>query len=648
MQPPIGRDAEINWAITTIDAGIPAEFHARCGFGKTTLLRYLVQRLGPEAGRPGVYVVAGRQHAADLLHQIAQQVGGPGGLALSGSIVAVDDLDCSDEQLTTLLEALHGCAVLVGAAQPTLGFRGRSMALSGLTVAGARTLVADDLGRSLTGDEAAAVARLTAAVRGQPLHLRQAAALVRAGEATFAGLARTPHLLDEKSHNRFSGPARRALQALALLAGAFLPANLVAAITDLNEASEALQDLWRAHIVERTDNQTFDRFMLPVCRAATYRAEAMRYLDLGQAAQIIADWLAGQDPRADTTLDVASAALTLAEELAQQHDWTSVLALAQALEPIMRLAGRTEAWRQVIDLATAASHGTTTGGTSPRRVPKFGRPLAIVAGVVALVLAVGAVRAAADAVVKFLAKPTSSPTVTPQPSPPPTAGPSGPTPTPSQTPSPPRSTVTTSPSRPDGEPPTVDPQGRDFGQQPVGTGAKQTFTVRNPTRQTMTIKDVRVDNQNFALGGTACRGQQLEPTAKCQITVDFRPNAIGPHQGQLVVVDGQGHQAAANLSGKGTATLTVRIVNLKGNTGNGLGTVKDDKGLVSCTKICHVTIDDAGKTNVTLTEIPPPFHGPDGIVFVEWRGACTGEAPTCPVTVTKDRTVTAVFNFRVG
>jgi hypothetical protein len=655
MRLPIGRDIHINWAVANIGTNAPVEFNAPCGFGKTTLLRYLAERLGHETGRPVVYLVAGWQHPSDLLHQIAERFGGPGGLPRWRPIVAVDDLDGSDQQVTVLMEALRDCTVIVGAERRRLDYPGRSVTLPGLSGGAACTLVADDLGRSLTADEAATVRRLATALHGNPLHLRQAAALVRAGEASLADLARAPRTLDEMSRGRLSGPARRAVQTLALLAGAFLPADLVAALSDLDQATEALRELRTAHIVEQDTGSGSDRFMLPVCRATAYRTLAMQYLDLGEATRIIAHWLAGQDPQADTTLDVAGAALTLADELAERREWTSVLAVTRALEPIMRLAGRMQAWQHLVDLGVTASHeigalvseahftrqrdgDSQTAGTSPRRWPNLGRPVAVLAGVVAVVIAVGVLRAGADGGIDIVAEPTSTPT----PGPRSTTGP------PSSPPKPPGPTVTSSPPGPVVEAPSVNPDRRDFGKQAVGVATRWTFTITNPNHQTLTVNDVRVEGESFAIGAQRCRGQRLRPTATCEVTVVFRPNAAGPQQGQLTIIDRQGHRSAATLAGKGIAILTIRVVDLKGNNTQDIGTVKDDRGLVNCTNICRVTIDDPTKTDVRLTEVPPPFHGPDGIVFIEWRGACTGSAATCPVTVGKNVTVTAVFNFIVG
>jgi List-Bact-rpt repeat protein len=44
-------------------------------------------------------------------------------------------------------------------------------------------------------------------------------------------------------------------------------------------------------------------------------------------------------------------------------------------------------------------------------------------------------------------------------------------------------------------------------------------------------------------------------------------------------------------------------------------------------------------TTVTLTAIPPA-----GKTFANWSGACSGTAPTCSVSISKDTSVQANFN----
>ena len=157
---------------------------------------------------------------------------------------------------------MFGCATRVPVRS------GSSHDLPGLPVDAALSLLEADLGRPLTSQELPAARDLAAAVDGQPLHLKQAAALVREGSHSLAALARQaaadPVVLDRLSISSLTDGERRALAVLAFAAGALLPPELVDVIGQAAQLGECLSALRRKGLAE----QRRDRFGLPVCKAA--------------------------------------------------------------------------------------------------------------------------------------------------------------------------------------------------------------------------------------------------------------------------------------------------------------------------------------------------------------------------------------------
>ena len=214
----LGRNREAADAFATIAVGRPAEFYAACGYGKTTLLRYVVAAAAQRGLAPScIYLRADGDRVGDLLQdlvtrlyvfdrpvKLTQEECGQL-LGQVSAIVAIDDLRVSDDQLGYLLEVLSGCSLVIGSAQPVLGRRGSSRQLDGLPDESALALVAGNLGRPLAAEEVAAAGSLVTAVDGQPLHLRQCAALAREGRHTLRALARQaagdPEILDRLSIN---------------------------------------------------------------------------------------------------------------------------------------------------------------------------------------------------------------------------------------------------------------------------------------------------------------------------------------------------------------------------------------------------------------------------------------------------------------
>src|SRR5207244_7132277 len=86
-----------------------------------------------------------------------------------------------------------------------------------------------------------------------------------------------------------------------------------------------------------------------------------------------------------------------------------------------------------------------------------------------------------------------------------------------------------------------------------------------------------------------------------------------------------------------TATFNVQQFTLTVTPGGtGSGTVTSSDGLISCPGTCTATYNSGA--NVTLTAAAG-----SGSTFGGWGGSCTGTSPTCPVTMSGARSVTATF-----
>jgi hypothetical protein len=91
---------------------------------------------------------------------------------------------------------------------------------------------------------------------------------------------------------------------------------------------------------------------------------------------------------------------------------------------------------------------------------------------------------------------------------------------------------------------------------------------------------------------------------------------------------------AAALELRSTSSTSFPLTVTK--AGAGTGTVTSSPAGISCGATCSASY--ASGTVVTLTEVPDA-----GSTFGGWSGDCTGTAPTCPVTMSAARNVTATF-----
>ena len=358
----LGRDQELDQIRQAVLQLGPIQFYASCGFGVTTLLRYVA------AGRPGVsvsapylYLRVGDGPLPDVLHQLVSAAFASEGtirptlslsaqlLATLQAVVVLDDVRSDPEVISYLVTAMPGCSVVVGAARHLLkDGSAPSHRLSGLPEDAGLALLARDLARPVNTNELPAARRLWSAVEGQPLHLRQAAALVRAAEHTFAELAaaaeRDPESLDRLAIDALPNPQRRVLAVLALAAGALLPPDLVSAMASVADIREAISDLHAHGLAERHE----DRFGLPICKVDTYRPQLLTYVDAGSAARELIRWLTSRDPADQVSLSVAEAAMSLIGFAAEQGDLRTVVALVRVVEPILTLAGRWQVYSHAL------------------------------------------------------------------------------------------------------------------------------------------------------------------------------------------------------------------------------------------------------------------------------------------------------------
>ncbi|GGL10560.1 hypothetical protein [Mangrovihabitans endophyticus] len=353
-----GRQRYVDQAVNAAAADLPIEFTGPCGQGRSTLLRHVAAAVTTRLRRPAVCLLAGDDHPADLLQRLVDEVYVMDRraklppetcadlLRRAGVVSVLDELAGDTARVGEVLSALPGCAVVIASDRPRLQRRGRSVVLPGLGEAAASTVIRRDLARPLSIYEAAAIHRLIAAVHGRPLSLRQAAALVRVHEHSFAALADRPHDIHSLSLGGLSHAQRQILAYAALLAGVFLPGDLISAITGLGDVAGALAELRRRGHIEQHE----DRFGLPVCRGERNLASVADYVSAGNAARVIGDWLTAADPASDAALPVAAAGLSLIKFGAKQLEWDYVVRLIRVVEPVLALAGRWEACRQLLEL----------------------------------------------------------------------------------------------------------------------------------------------------------------------------------------------------------------------------------------------------------------------------------------------------------
>jgi len=346
------------------------EFHGACGFGKSSLLRHLAARLDTDTPTPTTWLQAGRERVDDLLQRLCDAFYHADApfkptetqrsmlLGQLRAVVLLDDVLLDPDQVERMLSTLPGCIVVLATDQPTVGRHGRSIALVGLPDEAALRLITRDLGRAPAEREHTDIQRLCRAVDGQPLHLRQAAALVGRHGFSFEQLAdraeEDPHVLDRLSVNALAEQERRILAVLALAGGGLLPRTLIESMSDVADIGERLASLRRRGLVEQDE----DRFGLPICQVEGYRRLLLKQLKLGVAVRELSGWLRERPATSEEARSSAKAAVVVIGWLAARAEWPAVVRLVEVVEPILTLAGQWEACRDILHRGLQAAQAT--------------------------------------------------------------------------------------------------------------------------------------------------------------------------------------------------------------------------------------------------------------------------------------------------
>lgn len=142
-----------------------------------------------------------------------------------------------------------------------------------------------------------------------------------------------------------------------------------------------------------------------------------------------------------------------------------------------------------------------------------------------------------------------------------------------------------------------------------------------PEAQAVTLTAQANSGSTFAGWAGACTGTQttcnVSALGRVQVTATF--NAI-PKTG------------GGGGGGGGTTGGSFKLSVGRSNT----GTISSDVSGINCGNSCSAAFASGAVVKLTAT----PAAGKS---FVNWTGACTGTAPTCTVTLTKDTSVQAVF-----
>ncbi len=175
----------------------------------------------------------------------------------------------------------------------------------------------------------------------------------------------------------------------------------------------------------------------------------------------------------------------------------------------------------------------------------------------------------------------------------------------------------------DGSGATLTPVSQDFGTEPVGFNSPaQTFTFTNNSSFVATVNVINASG-DFSVTGNNC--SSVAANSSCQLSVVFKPTAVGARTGTLTVGSG-GTTLTSALTGTGVADLAVNVASLT------FGSL--DVG-ASATQTVAVTNTASG-----TVPLPPLAATGDFRVSATTCGSTLNAGATCTFSVTFTPTTT--------
>ena len=339
--------------------------HGEAGIGKTYVLTNALARDEALAHRDGVvYLFAKGRPLADLLQALFEEfyvckppfVVSPEHaareLAEKRALVVVDSVELDRDEVQRLVTAAPGSRFIVASRQRVL-WDGDQLLLHGLTAEFALALLERELGRLLRPGERAAAERLCALLSGNPLAIRQAAALIADGRSTFVDVvarieAAGPGAVAAQSVENLTEDERRLVEAVTPFRGEAVRVEHIGKLAGI-DAPQLFADLERRGVLVSHS---------PKYSLAPNLAEVLARNEPAAVERALAYFVDWAEKRRELPAEQHAdgpALVALVETAAQVGQDRGAIRLAQEIDAGLATGRRIGSWGEVHELALEAA-----------------------------------------------------------------------------------------------------------------------------------------------------------------------------------------------------------------------------------------------------------------------------------------------------
>lgn len=357
----LGREEEVAAAQAAVESMVPLQFQGEPGTGKSTLLSHLVEHCtAPPDGI--VQVSAQGTEVSDLLQRVFEVMyESEAPLKLTDAqmqqfmqrleaLIVLDDVDLPPEDIQILMESAPHCSIALASAEELLWGEGRTIPVSDLPEPAALSLIERELTRTLRPEERPDATALWEGFSGHPLHLVQAIALIREEGWSFPSVgemarASVPvEALVNGIVEVLTERERRMLGVLACLNGTPVHPDFVAGLTGLSAPTPALNLLVRRGLAHSEGT----RYSVAEPATETLRRAVEADWWSERIVDYLADWSEANRKDHHRILDESGPLLWAIDQLEATARWPHLLRLARATEAAFGLGLMWGAWHKVL------------------------------------------------------------------------------------------------------------------------------------------------------------------------------------------------------------------------------------------------------------------------------------------------------------
>ncbi|QSJ15054.1 hypothetical protein JYQ62_24760 [Nostoc sp. UHCC 0702] len=371
----LGRREEVKVALDALPYDQPVEFYGLAGIGKTVIVRYLAHHPSITPAFPDgiIYHQCTRHEPISDLLQILFHAFYESSITFKPSdieirealkdkkaLILLDGARLTREEVQGIINSLRSFTFLFTSLERQLWGEGHAVGLSGLALNDAVSLVARELGHTLSAEERQSAETLCTALEGDPLRIIQSVALVREENLSLSAIAQrftttTKNAWTEQLLSSLKKPQRIILVLLAALgANIALGAERIADLTEVAEVKPLLETLLRRNLIQ-VDGE---RYSLASSLVEDLRQNSDITAWMERAITYFTNLIPQHQGISGSLVEESDAILQVVEWAVGVGRWSDVLTLGKAIEGGLALSGKWGTWENLLKCILEAARIT--------------------------------------------------------------------------------------------------------------------------------------------------------------------------------------------------------------------------------------------------------------------------------------------------